>query len=53
MAIMFAIAVAAVAAVIFGTFIGGVLLFLSAVSIVSGAIAMVWWAYREHQNEKK
>lgn len=50
-AIVSLIAVVAVAIVVFGTFIGAVLLFLGAVVTVALILRFLWWSFTEHRKE--
>ena len=51
MAIGFLIAVAAVAAIVFGAFIGTLLLFLGGVFVVGVMLWVIWMSWREYHNK--
>lgn len=48
MAILFGITVALIAMIVFGTFIGGLLLLLAAVFVVGGVLYFFWLAIIEY-----
>lgn len=52
-AVVLTIATAAIAIVVIGTFIGGLLLFLGAVALVGFGLYGLWYAIKEHRDEMR